>query len=114
MVHFAKLPVPVGAAVEAHTIGAKSVLQAMEAVYDQGKHVELPGVRYEKDGVEGVRVQIDEDDYVPEGEEAAERGKERWRRICIDGAIVELQKGGWVEIRRIPEGLEGVKLVLRA
>lgn len=114
VVHFAKLPVPAGAAMEAHTVGAKSVIQAMEAAYDQGKHVELPGVGYERDGVEGVRVQVDEVDYVPGGEGADERGRERWRRICIDGAIVELQKGGWVEIRRIPEGLEGVKLVWRS
>ena len=105
---------PAGAAMEAHTVGAKSVIQAMEAAYDQGKHVELPGVGYERDGVEGVRVQVDEVDYVPGGEGADERGRERWRRICIDGAIVELQKGGWVEIRRIPEGLEGVKLVWRS
>ncbi|KAF8427740.1 hypothetical protein EV426DRAFT_588183 [Tirmania nivea] len=114
VVHFAKLPAPARAAMEAHTMGAKSIIQAMEAVYDQGKHVELPGVGYERDGVEGVRVQVDEEDYVPEGEGAAERGRERWRRICIDGAIVELQKGGWVEVRRIPEGLEGVKLVWRS
>jgi len=113
-VHFAKLPVPVSVAMEAHTMGAKSVIQAMEAAYDQGRHVELPGVEYEKDGVEGVRIQVDEEDYVPKGEGAAERGAERWRRICIDGAIVELQKGGWVEIRRILEGLEGVKLVWKS
>ena len=114
VVHFARLPVPVSVAMEAHTMGAKSVIQAMEAAYDQGRHVELPGVEYEKDGVEGVRIQVDEEDYVPKGEGAAERGAERWRRICIDGAIVELQKGGWVEIRRILEGLEGVKLVWKS
>ena len=95
-------------------MSAKSVIQAMDAAYDQGKHVGLLGVEYEGDGVEGIRVQVDEEDYVPEGEGAVERGKERWRRICIDGAIVELQKGGWVEIKRIPEGLQGVKIVWRS
>lgn len=114
VVHFAKLPAPAGAAMEAHTVSAKSVIQAMDAAYDQGKHVGLLGVEYEGDGVEGIRVQVDEEDYVPEGEGAVERGKERWRRICIDGAIVELQKGGWVEIKRIPEGLQGVKIVWRS
>lgn len=114
VVHFSKLPTPAGADMEANTADTKSIIQAMEAAYDQGKHVELPGVGYERDGVEGVRVQVDEEDYVFEGEGAAERGRERWRRICIDGAIVELQRGGWVEIRRIPQGLEGVKLVWRS
>lgn len=114
VMHFAKLPVPALAAAEAHTVGAKSVIQAMEAAYDGGKHVELPGVGYERDGVEALRIQVEEEDYVAGEEGGPKRGRERWRRICVDGAIVELEKGGWVEVMRLPEGLKGIKVISRS
>lgn len=31
--------------------------------------------------------------------------EERWRRVCIDGKIVAVEKDGWVEIRKEPSRL---------
>jgi hypothetical protein len=47
--------------------------------------------------VEGVRVEIKE-------------GDGRWRRVCVDGVIVRVEEGGWVEVRR-GEGT-GVEVVV--
>ncbi|RPA98400.1 hypothetical protein L873DRAFT_1042568 [Choiromyces venosus 120613-1] len=65
--------------------GAEGVMEVMEAVYDSGRHVSMPGVRYEE--VDAVRIHVKEEE-------------ERWRRICVDGAVVTLEKEGWVEVRR--------------
>ncbi|KAF8468833.1 hypothetical protein BDZ91DRAFT_721211 [Kalaharituber pfeilii] len=112
VVNFGKLPMPAISVAEAQEMGAKSVLQAMEAAYDNGKHVELPGVGYERNGVEGVKVWIDEEDYVDKNDTA--RGVGRWRRICIDGAIVEMGKGGWIEVNVLKNGLDGLKILWRS
>lgn len=63
-------------------------MRIMGLAYQGGKHVEDSSVRYES--IDGLRVQFDgrEDDA-------------RWRRICIDGKIVRLEKDGWVEVRKI-------------
>lgn len=60
-------------------------MRIMGLAYQGGKHVEEPGVRYEE--VDGIRIEFDEDD-------------ERWRRICVDGKIVRVEGGGWVEVRK--------------
>ena len=122
VVHFAKLQhpaeqpsSPASAPAEEHSGAAQSVIRTMHAAYDGGKHVELPGVGYERGGVEAVKVEVHEGDYSSEaaGGLDKERNKGRWRRICIDGAIIEVEKGGWVEVRNIPEGLEGVHIIWR-
>ncbi|KAI4943410.1 hypothetical protein J4E91_009319 [Alternaria rosae] len=66
------------------------VMGIMNKAYDGGKHVDDEDVRYES--VDGLRIEF-------EGKE--ENG--RWRRICIDGKIVRLEKDGWVEVRRVKE-----------
>ncbi|KAF2473353.1 uncharacterized protein BDR25DRAFT_131272 [Lindgomyces ingoldianus] len=63
------------------------VMRIMGLAYQGGKHVDDPFVLYEN--IEGLRIQFE--------------GKEedaRWRRICIDGKIVRLEKDGWVELRK--------------
>lgn len=60
--------------------------------YQGGKHVGEKGVTYEE--VDGVRVEMQE-----------EGGDGRWRVVCVDGKIVEVGEGGWVEVLR--EGEEG-------
>ena len=121
VVHFAELQhsaeqpslTPSHASHEELSSSAQSVIQTMHAAYDGGKHVGLPGVGYERDGVEAVKVEVHEGDYNSEAAGGLGRSKERWRRICIDGAIVEVEKGGWVEVRRIPRGLERVHIIWR-
>jgi diacylglycerol kinase family enzyme len=62
-------------------------MRIMGLAYQGGKHVDDPAVRYE--AIDGLRIEF--------------QGKEddaRWRRICIDGKIVRLEKDGWVEIKK--------------
>jgi len=73
--------------------GAMSGQKAMEIMmqaYDGGKHIGNDRVGYEE--MEGFRIDFQE-------EEA------RWRRVCIDGKIVRVEKGGWMEVRG---GVSGV------
>ena len=60
-------------------------MRVMKAAYDDGKHVSMPGVRYQ--AVDEVRVHVKE-------------AEEKWRRICVDGVVVTLEKGGWLEINK--------------
>ncbi|KAJ4378095.1 hypothetical protein N0V83_000927 [Neocucurbitaria cava] len=65
-------------------------MRIMGLAYQGGKHVDDAAVRYE--AIDGLRIQFDN------GGEADADG--RWRRICVDGKIVRVEKDGWVEIRR--------------
>jgi len=62
-------------------------MRIMGLAYQGGKHVDDDSVLYE--AVDGLRIE-----FQGKGEDA------RWRRICIDGKIVRLEKDGWVEIRK--------------
>ncbi|KAF2872066.1 ATP-NAD kinase-like domain-containing protein [Massariosphaeria phaeospora] len=64
-------------------------MRIMGLAYQGGKHVEDPAVLYE--AIDGLRIEF--------------QGKEedaRWRRICVDGKIVRVEKDGWVELRKEP------------
>ncbi|KAI9790601.1 MAG: hypothetical protein M1816_004932 [Peltula sp. TS41687] len=65
-----------------------NIMRLMTLASQGGKHIEDESVGYEE--VEGVRIEVS-----PEEEE------ERWRRVCVDGTIVRLEKGGWVEVRKV-------------
>lgn len=66
-------------------MAADDVMDIMKAAYDGGKHVDDERVSYES--IEELRIDFEEDD-------------ERWRRMCIDGKIVRVEKGGWVEVTK--------------
>ncbi|KAI4931014.1 uncharacterized protein J4E92_004848 [Alternaria infectoria] len=68
------------------------VMGIMNKAYDGGKHVGDGDVRYAC--IDGLRIEF----------EGKEEDGGRWRRICVDGKIVRLEKGGWVEVRRVREG----------
>lgn len=67
--------------------GART-MEIMMAAYDGGRHVGMEGVGYE--AVEGVRVTTLEEDA-------------RWRKVCIDGTIVEVPRDGSVTVRKTAE-----------
>lgn len=71
-------------------------MRIMGLAYQDGKHVEDEMVRYEK--VEGVRIEMEE-------------VEEKWRRVCVDGKIVKLEEGGWVEVRKGGNGAVDVVVV---
>ncbi|KAL2158907.1 hypothetical protein VTH06DRAFT_2937 [Thermothelomyces fergusii] len=64
-------------------VGGDRTMQIMAAAYRGGAHVAMPDVGYAE--VAGVRVTTAEDDP-------------RWRKVCVDGCVVELEKGGWMRV----------------
>ncbi|KAK8194781.1 ATP-NAD kinase-like domain-containing protein [Phyllosticta capitalensis] len=77
LVHFGPMP-------------SDRIMEIMGLAYQGGKHVQETEVGYED--VEGFRIDLDgaeEDD--------------RWRRFCVDGKIVRVEKEGWAEVRKVKE-----------
>ncbi|KAJ5639870.1 uncharacterized protein N7484_007732 [Penicillium longicatenatum] len=69
---------------------AEEAMRLMTLAYQGGQHVQEAPVTYA--AVEQVRIEFQED-------------LERWRRVCIDGKIVVVEKGGWLELRMEPRRL---------
>ncbi|EEH21359.1 hypothetical protein PABG_03575 [Paracoccidioides brasiliensis Pb03] len=80
-------------------LGSEEIMEIMQLAATGGRHVmeKRDVVGYEE--VEGVRI-----DFC-EGER-----EERWRRVCVDGTIVVVEDGGWVEVKK--GGREVVRLVV--
>jgi len=57
----------------------------MMSVYGNSKHLEMKEVKFLSD--------------VKEAEFIVEEDEERWRRICIDGDIITVQKGARIKIK---------------
>ncbi|OLN97538.1 hypothetical protein CCHL11_01233 [Colletotrichum chlorophyti] len=77
-------------------VGGDKTMEIMMAAYNQGAHV---GMRWgEGEGYVGyedaeeVRVTIGESDA-------------RWRKVCVDGTIVEIPEGGWMSVRKLDRPL---------
>ena len=68
-------------------IEGDDVMRIMAKAEQGGVHVREDAVGY--DDIVGLRIEFEEDDA-------------RWRRVCVDGNIVQVNKGGWVEVRREP------------
>lgn len=66
-------------------LGGNEIMSIMQGAYQGGKHVDDPRVHYRE--IDGLRIEINEDDA-------------RWRRVCIDGKIIRVEKNGWVEVRK--------------
>jgi diacylglycerol kinase family enzyme len=77
-------------------VDGDEAMRIMGLAYQGGKHVEDVGVRY--DAIEGLKVEFEEEE-------------EKWRRVCVDGKIVVVEKGGWVEVTRGGEP-KGVDIVV--
>ncbi|KAK5692530.1 hypothetical protein LTR97_010839 [Elasticomyces elasticus] len=71
-------------------LGGQGAMDLMTQAYGGGKHVEDERCGYEE--IAALRIDSDEDDA-------------RWRRVCVDGKIVRVEQGGWVEVR---SGVEAV------
>ncbi|KAL7823003.1 ATP-NAD kinase-like domain-containing protein [Trichoderma gracile] len=81
-------------------VGGERTLDLMMKAYDGGKHVGAKWddgheLRYEE--VDELRVTVLEDD-------------ERWRKVCIDGTIVDIPKGGELIVRK--EEKSGFKILV--
>ncbi|XRM40293.1 hypothetical protein ABZX51_003616 [Aspergillus tubingensis] len=71
-------------------MSSSKVMQVMASAYQAGQHVEDESVSYGE--IEGFRIEFREAD-------------EKWRRICIDGKIIAVEDGGWVEIHKTSRAL---------
>jgi len=67
------------------SISSAEVMRILGLAFQGGQHVKDEVVRY--DAIEGMRIKFDEEDG-------------RWRRVCVDGKIIQVGKGGWVEVRK--------------
>ncbi|KAK0326476.1 hypothetical protein LTR82_002318 [Friedmanniomyces endolithicus] len=65
-------------------IGGKGAMEIMTKACDGGKHIGDERVGYEE--ILGLRIESEEED-------------DRWRRVWVDGKIVRVEAGGWVEVR---------------
>lgn len=75
-------------------LGPERVMAVMGGAFQGGQHVQDSAVGYET--VEGMRIDFEEDDEMLNG---------RWRRVCVDGKIVRVPQGGWVEMRKGTEDI---------
>ncbi|GAB1316639.1 Sphingosine kinase 1 [Madurella fahalii] len=66
-------------------VGGEKTMAIMMAAYREGSHVGMEEVGYTE--VEEVKVTVGEEDA-------------RWRKVCIDGSIVEVETGGWMKVGR--------------
>jgi hypothetical protein len=87
----------------------EEVGRLMRLVYQGGKHVEEENVAYEQ--VRGMRIEfLERDRNEQSGEKDDMEG--RWRRVCIDGLIVRVEEGGWMEVSEVPQEERVVDVVV--
>lgn len=78
---------------------SETVMRIMGAAYEQGKHIESEKEVVTYHEIDSLRIDFDEPD-------------EEWRQVCIDGKIVAVEEGGWVEVRKMPAtGADGRRVV---
>ena len=80
-------------------LDGQKTMGIMQEAYNNGNHVGLETVGYE--AVEGLKIKL-----LEEGEDC------KWRRCCVDGLIVGVEEGGWMEVRRVTGGSEAVDVVV--
>ncbi|EPE02325.1 diacylglycerol kinase catalytic domain-containing protein [Ophiostoma piceae UAMH 11346] len=66
-------------------VGGSRTMEIMMLAYNKGAHVKEGDVGYE--AIDEVEIKILEQDP-------------RWRKVCIDGTIVEIPQGGWMKVRK--------------
>ncbi|KAK5082239.1 hypothetical protein LTR05_007383 [Lithohypha guttulata] len=68
-----------------------TIMKILTLAYENGKHVEefKDSITYQE--IDSLRIEFDE----PE---------ESFRQVCVDGKIVAIEQGGWVEVRKMSAG----------
>lgn len=78
---------------------SEKVMEVLTQAYQEGKHIEEQKdvITYEE--IDSLRIEFDEEE-------------EQWRHVCVDGKIIAIEKGGWVEVRNMPAaGVDGRRVV---
>ncbi|KAH9883741.1 ATP-NAD kinase-like domain-containing protein [Xylariomycetidae sp. FL2044] len=78
-------------------VGGEKTMQIMMAAYDSGKHI---GMRWS--GSDGKEEKVGYD-QVAEVKVNIREHDARWRKVCIDGTIVEIPEGGHMVITKSDE-----------
>ena len=83
-------------------LSGPEVGRIMALAYQEGQHVSVPEVGYE--AITGLHLQmIDHPDRNGNGKNDDDNEDDgKWRRVCLDGTIIELETGGWAELRKGP------------
>jgi len=68
-------------------MSAEEIMRIMGLAYQGGRHVKEPAVGYEE--IDGLRIEF-----------GGREEDARWRRVCVDGKIIRVEKDGWVELRK--------------
>ncbi|KAK7447519.1 diacylglycerol kinase catalytic domain-containing protein [Colletotrichum acutatum] len=83
-------------------VGGEKTMEIMMAAYKEGAHVGMTWTDAEGredylgyEDAEEVRVTIGESDP-------------RWRKVCVDGTIVEIPEGGWMSVETLERPLFGI------
>lgn len=82
-------------------LDGEETMEIMKEAYNNGNHVGMETVGYES--VVGLKI-----NFLEEGEDW------KWRRCCVDGLIVGVEKGGWMAVQRVKGGDEAVDVVVDA
>ncbi|RAH45873.1 diacylglycerol/lipid kinase family protein [Aspergillus brunneoviolaceus CBS 621.78] len=67
---------------------SEQAMALMSNAYQGGKHVNDARVTYRE--IDSFRITLREVD-------------ERWRKVCIDGKIIAIEHGGWLEVQKVSE-----------
>ena len=80
-------------------LDGETTMEVMKEAYNNGNHVALETVGYES--IKGLKIS-----FLEEGADW------KWRRCCIDGLIVGVENGGWMELHQVEGGSEAVDIVI--
>ncbi|CAK7198803.1 hypothetical protein SEUCBS139899_001469 [Sporothrix eucalyptigena] len=79
-------------------VGGTQTMDIMMAAYNNGAHVGMTWQADEQSKEESVGYDAIDELQVNVLEQDA-----RWRKVCIDGTIVEIPQGGWMKVRKAPQ-----------
>jgi diacylglycerol kinase family enzyme len=80
-------------------LDGQKTMRIMTEAYNNGNHISMDAVGYER--VQGMQIK-----FLEEGQDW------KWRRCCVDGLIVGVEPGGWMDVRKVEGGIEPVEVVI--
>ncbi|KIV89924.1 hypothetical protein PV10_07282 [Exophiala mesophila] len=73
------------------------IMRILGLAYQAGAHANDSKLSYRE--IDSMRIEFEEDD-------------ELWRMVCVDGKIIAIEEGGWMEVKRLSgTGIEAGKVV---
>ncbi|GAB7339139.1 hypothetical protein MBLNU457_5810t1 [Dothideomycetes sp. NU457] len=72
--------------VEMPPMSGEELMSIITGAYNGGTHVKDSRVGYKE--IDGMLIEFDHDE------------DDKWRRVCVDGKIILIEKGGWVKVEK--------------